>query len=355
MFTIYPSTKFKTVHPDLIYLVKSNKNYNLVQRRFLKLYGYKELLFNNFLARVSQRFSSKNRLARLIKRHNFEYIHALEIQGAGYLLLNSRFDKSKNSQKIIITNWGSDIYYFEKNLDDKAKIQSVLSMADFYSAECYRDYELALKNGFSGKFLPINPNAGGFKENVLQKNIKPSNNRNQIIAKCYGGRFGLGEFIIRAMEDYLKINENDSVFFYSVTPDIEPIVESLTSKYPNRISFATVRNKLSISDMYEKFANSRVYIGASRSDGISTSFLEALALGAYPIQTNTSCGNEWVEKGFHACLIEPSQDAIFQAMIGIDQFSDMEALRLSNKSLASKFLSFENIKLGSIKFYGDLL
>jgi hypothetical protein len=54
--------------------------------------------------------------------------------------------------------------------------------------------------------------------------------------------------------------------------------------------------------MYENFANSRIYIGASRSDGISTSFLEALVLGAYPIQTNTSCGNEWVEKGFHAQL-----------------------------------------------------
>lgn len=355
IFTIYPSTKFRSVHPDLSRLVKSNKNYRFSQKRFVKLFGYKEYFFNKFLARISKRFSSENRLARLIKKHNFEYIHALEIQGAGYLLLNSRFEKSNESQKIIVTNWGSDIFYFEKNLVDKAKIQKILSIADYYSAECHRDYELALKNGFIGKFLPINPNAGGFKESVFQKNSKTSNNRNQIIAKCYGGEFGLGKLIIDAMDDYLNINKTNSVFFYSVTPDLEPMIESLIVKFPKRVSFATVRNKINSSDMHEIFANSRVYIGASRSDGISTSFLEALVLGAYPIQTNTSCGNEWVEKGFHAQLIQPTREAIFESLISIDELPNLDNLRLENKALASKFLNFETIKLESVKFYGASL
>jgi hypothetical protein len=354
MFTIYPSTKFKKVHPDLSRLVKSHKNYRFSQKRFIKLFGYKEFFFNKFLARISKYFSSENRLARLIKKHNFEYIHALEIQGAGYLLLNSHFDKSNKSQKIIVTNWGSDIYYFEKNLEDKTKIQEILRIADYYSAECHRDYELALKNGFMGKFLPINPNAGGFKDSVFRKNGKTSNNRNQIIAKCYGGEFGLGNLIIEAIEDYLKINKIDFVFFYSVTPDLEPMIESLILKFPNRISFATVKNKLSSSEMYEKFSNSRIYIGASRSDGISTSFLEALVLGAYPIQTNTACGNEWVEKGFHASLIEPNHKAILESLINIDGLSNLEEMRLHNKALAFNFLKFETIKRESIKFYGVL-
>ena len=352
MFTIYPSTKFRSVHPDLSRLVKSNKNYRFTQKRFVKLFGYKEFFFNEFLTRISKRFSSENRLARLIKKYNFDYIHAIEIQGAGYLLLNSRFEKSNESQKIIVTNWGSDIFYFEKNLVDKAKIQKILDIADYYSAECHRDYELALKNGFAGEFLPINPNAGGFKDSVFQKNRKTSNDRNQIIAKCYGGEFGLGNLIIDAIGDYLKINKTNSVFFYSVTPDLEPMIEKLISRFPKRISFATVKNKLNSPDMHENFANSRVYIGASKSDGISTSFLEALVLGAYPIQTNTSCGNEWVEKGFHAKLIHPTRDAIFKALISIDELSNLNDLRLDNFALASKFLNFETIKLESIKFYG---
>jgi glycosyltransferase involved in cell wall biosynthesis len=354
IFIIYPSKKFRSAHPDLISLVNSNRNYSFAQKKWINFYGYKEFFFNNFLAKLSKRFSSGNRLAKIIEKYDFDYIHALEIQGAGYLLLECNIEKSNKSQKIIVTNWGSDIYYFEKNLEDKTKIQKVLELADYYSAECHRDYELALKNGYSGKFLPINPNAGGFKDDVIQRNTRASDNRSQIIAKCYGGKFGLGELVIAAMDDYLNITKNNSVFFYSVTKDLEPKLKELILKYPNRIGFATVRHRLSISDMYEKFANSRIYIGASRSDGISTSFLEALVLGAYPVQTDTSCGNELVQKGFHAHLVEPTKRSIFDALISIDKLSNLEELRLSNKALASEFLNFESIKLDSIKYYGVL-
>jgi glycosyltransferase involved in cell wall biosynthesis len=352
IFTIYPSKKFRSVHPDLLRLVSSNKNYHFTQKSLIRFFGYKEFFLNKFLSRVFRRFSSEKRLARLIERSEFDYIHALEIQGAGYLLLDSKFENSYETQEIIVTNWGSDIYYFEKNLADKVKIQEVLKLADYYSAECHRDYELALKNGFSGKFLPINPNAGGFKQEVIKRNVRTSNERNQIIAKCYGGEFGLGHLIINALDNYLNLSTACTVFLYSVTPDLESKVDSLVLKYPNRVSFATVRNKLSMSEMYEKFAASRIYIGASKSDGISTSFLEALALGAYPIQTNTSCGNEWVEKGFLAHLIEPSQNAILEALNVSDQLPNLEEIRLNNKVLASKFLDFESVKLSSVKFYG---
>ena len=351
MFTLYPSRKFRNVHPDLIQLTRTNKRYRFAKEGLVSLYGYKEFFYTEFLARFSRRFSSEYRLSKIIKGYDFDYIHVLEIQGAGYLLLDSHFTKTSQTQKIIVTNWGSDIYYFENNSFDKERIRKVLSMADYYSAECHRDYELALKNGFLGKFLPINPNAGGFKESVIERNMKSSNDRKQIIAKCYGGEFGLGEIIVGAIDKYFQINKCSSVFFYSVTPDLEPQIKLLMLKYPNRVTFSTVKNKLSILDMYEKFASSRIYVGASRSDGISTSFLEALALGAYPIQTNTSCANEWLSLGFEATLVSPNINDIFQAITNADNLINLEDIRKNNKILASKFLSFESIKQSSIKFY----
>ena len=351
-FTIYPSTKFRRVHAGTIKLVNSNKNYHFSQKKFLSLYGYKEYFFNNFLAKFSKSFSNSFRLNRIIMNNNYDYIHALEIQGAGYLLTDALQGKSDNNSKIIITNWGSDIFFFERDLAHKAKIQDALKMADFYSAECHRDYELALKNGFIGKFLPINPNAGGFSGEVLQKNVKPSSDRNIIVAKCYGGLFGLGDLIIQAVDEYMSLNRKVSVFFYSVTSDLEQKVNSLLVKYPSRINFSTVKNKLSILDMHEKFSNAKIYIGASRSDGISTSFLEALVLGAYPIQTNTACGSEWVDKGFNAHLIQTSAEAIIEALQEIDGLNNLEEMRLNNKNLAAKFLSFDSIKQDSLLFYG---
>jgi len=351
-FTLFPSTKFRSVHPQLVELVKNNKNYKFSRNHFINQFGYIEYALNKFASKIFKGLSSKLRLRKLISKNTFDYIHAIEIQGAGYLLVDALTAVYPERGKIIITNWGSDIYFFHSNIDHRSKIERVLKLADYYSGECQRDYELALKHGFTGKFLPLNPNAGGFHLDVFNKNQKSAFDRNLIIAKCYGGHFGLGKLIIDAIDKYFALSEKLSIFFYSVTPDLEPYVDSLRKKYPSRVDYSTVKNKLKIIDMYDKFSNSKIYIGASKSDGISTSFLEALVLGAYPIQTNTSCGNEWVKKGFTAHLIETNVDAIFNALMELDQFENLEQIRVENKNLAMKYLDYKVVQQDSFIFYG---
>jgi hypothetical protein len=43
----------------------------------------------------------------------------------------------------------------------------------------------------------------------------------------------------------------------------------------------------------------------SAADGISTSLLESMAMGAFPIQSNTACATEWVIDGETAFLVHP--------------------------------------------------
>jgi hypothetical protein len=151
---------------------------------------------------------------------------------------------------------------------------------------------------------------------------------------------------------FLKKNESYKVFLYSVTPDLVFKIENLVSSFPGRVSYSTVKNKLTLDEMYKKFAESIIYIGASKSDGISTSFLEALVLGAYPIQTNTSCGIEWTEKGFKAQVINPNIESLVAALEGIPPVSVLEQFRVLNKSLALEHLSYSAVKVDSLKFYG---
>ena len=61
--------------------------------------------------------------------------------------------------------------------------------------------------------------------------------------------------------------------------------------------------------MLRMFARSRIYLGVSVSDGISTSMLEAMALGAFPIQTDTSCCDEWIRDGLGGFRI-PADDVV---------------------------------------------
>ncbi|NBO68623.1 MAG: glycosyltransferase family 1 protein [Actinobacteria bacterium] len=53
------------------------------------------------------------------------------------------------------------------------------------------------------------------------------------------------------------------------------------------------------------FRNTRIYIGISLSDAASMSLLEAMVCGAFPIQTNTSCADEWIVNGKSGFIVSP--------------------------------------------------
>jgi hypothetical protein len=269
----------------------------------------------DFLSTLVLRIFGKNRseiLKKVIKSRKYDFIHALEIQHAGYMLLEVVKEIQGNSQSIV-TNWGSDIYYFSQFPVHEEKIRRLLRHTDRYSAECSRDYDLAREFGFRGKCMKIIPNSYTFTSPM--KNSWRTSSRTQIIGKCYGGQFGLGEIVVECVVEILEKNPKVQIFLYSVTQDLEERVKKLLKRFPGRVRYASVRDPLSHELLLEEFANSRVYIGASRSDGISTSFLEAMSQGAYPIQTNTSCASEWILKGCMGSVVGPSKAEILDALI----------------------------------------
>ena len=351
-FVLFPSKKFKYVNYDLLKLVTSQK---IASYRFAKPYFvFKYIGFMDyFLVSIFKLLKLNLKLLflrRITHKNIFNYIHAIELQGAAYLY-DLLPEQIQDRTSLIVTNYGSDIQYFQNIPEHQDKIRSVLSKADFYSAECQRDYESALKLGFKGKFLPCIPNAGGFKNEIFELNLVPSNERNLIMAKCYGGTFGLGELIIDALERFLRNNTDVKIVMHSVTDDLLSKSKNLRVAFPNQVVIYTVREKIPRHKILDYLSKSRIYIGASRSDGVSTSFLEALCLGAFPIQTDTSCASEWIELGFFGSIIRPNTSEIFTA-INVSYFDkELENKRAQNLENAKRYLSYELIQLQAIKFY----
>ena len=124
------------------------------------------------------------------------------------------------------------------------------------------------------------------------------------------------------------------MYFYSVTDDLLSQVLELKSKFGVRVNYSTLRKPISHRQLEDIFAISRIYIGCSISDGISTSFLEALTKGVYPIQTNTSCAGEWVDKGAVASLID----------LDIDQLNGALHLAITDDKVVD-FAADENLKI----------
>jgi hypothetical protein len=351
-FVLFPSKKFKYMNSELAKLIKlkNRAKFTLPKPYFyFKYIGFLDYIFNFLLKTINKNFR-KILLKNVLMHDQFIFVHAIEIQGAGYLY-DSIPKRILDQNNLILTNYGSDIYYFKNIPEENKKIKSVLGNAQFYSGECQRDYEIALELGFTGEFLPCIPNAGGFKNDVFDLNIVASEDRNLIVAKCYGGVFGLGGLIIDALSAYLVDKPEIKIVIHSVTDDLLEKSKEFKSVFPNQVSYFRVRKKMPRSLLLDYLSKARVYIGASKSDGISTSFLEALCLGAYPIQTNTSCANEWINLGFFGSIIEPKSIEILNALNIIYSDKDLNQKSIQNLSNAKKHLSYSLIKSQAHKFY----
>jgi glycosyltransferase involved in cell wall biosynthesis len=223
-------------------------------------------------------------------------------------------------------------------------------MADFYSAECNRDYLLARELGFQGAFLPLIPNAGGF--HIPELPFLPASERRLILVKSNGGTFGNIKEILQTLSDVLFEFQEYSIHFYSVTPDVKIEIERFVQMFAGRATFSTSNKRLDHTEMLSMFRRSRIYLASSKSDGISTSFLEALISGAYPIQSNTSCANEWLNLGFIGAVI-PNDVPIYKNSLIRALVSDelVDSAQKTNLELAKKHLDQRLISSVAKKFY----
>ena len=353
-FLIMPSKKFRKIHPLLIRLVKNNQiaRYKIKgSYGFIRIAGFVDYLqYEFFLKSLGARAKV---VQRILDRNKFDFVHALEIQGAGYLLTELK-PLSLSSTKVIVTNWGSDIYYFQKNHNHRLRIEKVLNLADFYSAECFRDYRLAKQLGFRGIDLPCIPNSGGISLCSDTNENSKTSSRKQIIVKGYGGTFGRIDLVLESLSRLISGFPSINVFIYSVTDDVRQSVEEFRVKFPLQVTYQTTRDQLSIGEMRIKMLLSRIYIGCSNSDGISTSFLEALTCGAFAIQSNTSCASEWLQKGFVAHTVDLDVENLTIAILNALQDDDLvDSAQVINSSLSKEYLDIEIVKRKALSFYSS--
>lgn len=248
-------------------------------------------------------------LRRLIRKTRPDYVHALEFQNAGYVAAKALKGEQLGTP-FIATNYGSDIFWFQRFKKHRRRIREVLNRADFYSAECARDIHLAKELGYQKQILPLIPNAGGLHPIESGPDTQRTSERRVISIKGYQGWVGRANVVLEALEKAsLSLRDFEIVMFSS---------NHASAKFARRVSRRTGLNirvhgksALTNAQVLQILHKSRVYVGASLSDGISTTFLEAMSAGAFPIQTNTSCASEWVQDGVGAFLIKDlDSDAI---------------------------------------------
>ena len=254
-------------------------------------------------------------LNTLIDRIKPDIVHSMDFQQAGYLVARAKTAYKGKFPTWIATNWGSDIYYFNQFADHKPEIAKVLDGADYYSCECERDVCLARDTGYKGRVLPVFPNSGGYDTAAIEPRrnaIKPSDRR-IILVKGYQHFAGRALTALDALARIAdQLHGYKVVVFSGFTADVVARVNQLSQDGVMDIECLPYSSK---DAMMDYFARARVYLGVSISDAISTSLLESIVHGTFPIQTDTSCANEWIIDGETGFIIPPDDVTYIAAKV----------------------------------------
>jgi glycosyltransferase involved in cell wall biosynthesis len=255
-----------------------------------------------------------DQLSKVIKQFQPDIIHAMEFQHAGYLVSEVKKNYRGNFPTWIATNWGSDIYLFGRLAEHQKKIKEVLETCDYYSCECQRDVQLAKQMGLKGDVLPVMPNTGGFdlERTAVLRQPGSTSARRVIMLKGYQTFAGRALVGLRALALCASELTGYHVVIYSASDDVK-IAAELTSKLTGvPIEFMPPCSR---DDMLRMFGQARIHIGLSISDAISTSLLESMVMGAFPIQSCTSCAEEWITEGETGSIVPPEDPEAVSAAI----------------------------------------
>jgi len=208
---------------------------------------------------------------------------------------------------------------------------------------------LAKKLGFTGKIMPVVPNAGGFKESSLSGRLTQGAERNLILVKGYHGWAGRARVAIDALHLISSHLDGIEVVFYSSNRSTVTAARRFARKTGVKIS-TYKKNRLSHAEMLTLFSKAKVYVGLSLSDGISTSLLEAMAMGAIPVQTSTACCDEWFrETGVQVHSLDV--DGVAKAILRGLELSNDPSNQLTNRKIIRSKASEEYVKNAALEFY----
>ena len=355
IFPSYDNPKFHNELKSVIFLVPF---YNLSNN--LSQIGFGNFLY--ILKYFNRKFNKDyyiKRLSKYILKLKPDLIHTLETQGAGYLTA-----KALKLNNISIpwwhTNWGSDIYLFGRLVDHQIQIREVLEKCNFYSCECERDVALALNLGFNGHVFPVYPNTGGFDLTSLSEIKKDSlltSNRKIIMLKGYQGWAGRALVGIRSLARCSDILKGYKIVIYANTDAVDIKIASALLSQSINIPVILLPNNTSHKEILTYHSKARISIGLSISDAISTSLLETMAMGSFPIQSCTACATEWIVNNVSGFIVPPEDPDIIESMIRKALSDDdlvNNAAKINFETITNK-AEYNKLKELTIQSYKNIL
>ncbi len=233
----------------------------------------------------------------------------------------------------IYSSWGSDLFYYRNVPKYKQDILKVLPYIDYLITDCKRDIKIAKTLGFEGEILGTFPGGGGFDFEISNKYLTiPISNRKIILVKGYQGRSGRCIEVLKAlMRTASKLKSFEIVVFGADKEVIHFVNKNKLSQYL-KISIYSRDKFLPHIEVLKLMGKALIYIGNSNSDGMPNTLLEAIIMGAFPIQSNPGGASaEVIEHNQNGMLINECED--------VDEIQSLIFNTVSNYNLINNAFS----------------
>jgi hypothetical protein len=317
-YYLYPGLRDVTVHTlfsvnskELAPSVRQSSLWWPWQRGRIRLGGTLQRL-------PGEPMSAPARLARLIRKLKPDIVHSMEMQHGAYLTLAGRERLNGSFPPWMYSSWGSDVYYFGKQPEHVGRIRAVLSACDYLMGDSQRDLDLAREFGFKGETLGVFPGAGGFEIDQMQKFRRPGPVAARRIIAVKGRQDLLGGRALVALQAIHLCA--DALGDYEIVVYM-PQGDSIVTHAAQYIKFVTGLNIRVLPEHrpYEEIltmmGSARIAIGIGMTDGTPHSMLEAMVMGAFPIQSNTADTRGVIRDGENGLLVPPEDAGAIAAAI----------------------------------------
>lgn len=343
-FEVVSSSPHRRVHPILKDLISEGDQYKI--HWFSRLSSLPMWLMDRLLNDWIRGLFLAMRAAKFQP----DIVHVLEFQNGGYSYLRARRLARAIRVPLLLTPYGSDIYWFQKFPNHLKRIRELLRYASGISSECKRDEVLASKYGFTGSFAPRIPASGGMN---LNRDSVLNPHRNRIAIKGYQNQWGQALTALECIEEMSQELRGYEITLFSCNKVTIKASKSLAKRTGLTVT-AFGKGALKNEEVHKFLSESIALVSLSTSDGVPASMLEAMANGAIPIQSDTSCCEEYLTNGVGGFLVRWDDkeqikeklrfvlaDSSFRDSAANANFSKLEELVDGERSLAAAFAAYE--------------
>lgn len=258
-----------------------------------------------------------------------DIVHCFEMRLSGFPIL--KVMEQKPTIDFVYSSWGSDLFFFEELGVTKQKVNRFLKRVNYLVTDCKRDHRIASQNGFTNTFLGDYIGNGGLA--IELSDIASQEERKTIIIKGYEDGVGKAIQIVEAIESLpISLFQDLEIVVYSTDLILKERIEASAFFKQLQVTIHVRGQFVANADLLKILGRSLIHLANSISDGLPTSSVEAMGMGAFPIQSNPGgVSEEVITHGVNGFLIEDPY-RISEIAVDIKKALENEEMRTQAQS-----------------------